>query len=57
MWVPATIVWQVLQLQMEEMASSYGGQLQNISNKQLWTTDKRWTPSLGAEQGANTNSP
>ena len=46
-WVPVTMVWRVLRLQMEERSQVWRGAA-NIFKKQSQTADKGSPPALGS---------
>ena len=54
--VPVTTPWSVLRLRMEERPPIWRVAA-NILNKQSWTADEGWSPSLGVGRGANNTSP
>ena len=55
-WVPVTMAWHVLRLQIKEQPSIWGVAA-NIMNTQSRTADKGWSSSLGVGRGANNFSP
>jgi hypothetical protein len=54
-WVPVTTTWPVLRLQMEEWPPDMRVAV-NALNKQLRTSNKGWSSSLGIGRGANKSS-
>jgi len=55
-WVPVTMSWCVLRVQMKEWPPIWKVAA-NILNKQLWTASKGWSSSLVAGQVDNNSSP
>jgi len=54
-WVPVTMAWRVLRLQMEEQPAAWRVAM-NVLNKQSQTAKKGWSYSLGVGRGANNSS-
>ncbi|XP_069683934.1 arginine/serine-rich coiled-coil protein 2 isoform X3 [Periplaneta americana] len=57
LWVPISMAWHVLRLQIKETASQIWRVAVNILNKQLRTADEGWSSSLGVGRRANNPSP